>query len=523
MSEQAMRAGSAQLAAHWAANKGLVVQLSTLYSAFPHLFQERDEILTRLSTLDAKSLSVAEVKQAYKKASLRLHPDRVRGRSTAYKLESEEVLKQLTMAHADTSQWFKGLKLDTSSSYYGSGPSSSRTTHARSSSSASASKPLRPGPPRPEPLHKDDCDSMEPPPFMPPGVADFAAQRRREAAHGGGGSGGGNGGGNGDGKGDGKGEADRGAGRPRSRRSHHHRRRASVDGAGCPRMAALEKELEEGMDVSTAAAAAAAVAVEQVVAEQLEKGSIGRAHAAAKVYGKRPERSAARRRARADGAAAEENGSRSGCGSGRGGAIGESSPEESWERVGDHPAQLHGQADCARPFCSRMPGVSREASSSSGVHAQQSGTTDDEVSVAGTSDTDVVVESDGDSGIDIEVDHDEQYDRDNHGPSVEIDAERTHNHQPHDQGLDEFDDFASLQEVRSRLMQADGPNANVAASSPAHLPAKLSTHSRCTQRAQVAGTGCCHSVACGGGDGAASRRLVVRVGSAMPKHTHCTS
>eukprot|EP00965_Chrysotila_dentata_P139759 4620525-Pleurochrysis_carterae.AAC.1 len=65
------------------------------------------------------------------------------------------------------------------------------------------------------------------------------------------------------------------------------------------------------MDVSTAAAAAAAVAVEQVVAEQLEKGSIGRAHAAAKVYGKRPERSAARRRARADGAAAEENGSRS--------------------------------------------------------------------------------------------------------------------------------------------------------------------------------------------------------------------
>eukprot|EP00965_Chrysotila_dentata_P069118 2284079-Pleurochrysis_carterae.AAC.1 len=233
MSEQAMRAGSAQLAAHWAANKGLVVQLSTLYSAFPHLFQERDEILTRLSTLDAKSLSVAEVKQAYKKASLRLHPDRVRGRSTAYKLESEEPCRTSVkqgqasthygwamryadlaqsacrdshistlpaFSHRDVCAHFVAFGI--CSSYYGSGPSSSRTTHARSSSSASASKPLRPGPPRPEPLHKDDCDSMEPPPFMPPGVADFAAQRRREAAHGGGGKGGGDGGGGDGGGGD---------------------------------------------------------------------------------------------------------------------------------------------------------------------------------------------------------------------------------------------------------------------------------------------------------------------------------
>eukprot|EP00965_Chrysotila_dentata_P242036 6204655-Pleurochrysis_carterae.AAC.2 len=107
-----MRDGSSNLAAEWAKDKGLILMLTTLQPSYGHLFEEPDKLLAGLAARAAiawQDITHSEVSKAYKRASLRLHPDRMRRRDVAVRLEAEEVLKQLTQAYSDAPAWYKGF------------------------------------------------------------------------------------------------------------------------------------------------------------------------------------------------------------------------------------------------------------------------------------------------------------------------------------------------------------------------------------------------------------------------------
>ena len=92
---------------------GTVVQLHsllcTLESSWPHLLALAG---AKLGDGAARPWVPAEPKEgaidkAYKKATLHLHPDRVSKRDLSVRVEAEEVLKVLTLAHADKPRWLR--------------------------------------------------------------------------------------------------------------------------------------------------------------------------------------------------------------------------------------------------------------------------------------------------------------------------------------------------------------------------------------------------------------------------------
>jgi len=141
--------------------------LTTLQPSYGHLFEEPDKLLAGLAARAAiawQDITHSEVSKAYKRASLRLHPDRMRRRDVAVRLEAEEVLKQLTQAYSDAPAWYKGF-------------AEKRTRAGAAGSSKRAQSDLA------RPLHDDadDDNSMEPAPHRPSSVVGADATERRTA------------------------------------------------------------------------------------------------------------------------------------------------------------------------------------------------------------------------------------------------------------------------------------------------------------------------------------------------------
>ena len=103
------RAAFMPRAAEWGNGKSLHSLLCTLEPAWPHLLALAG---AKLGDGAARPWVPAEPKEgaidkAYKKATLHLHPDRVSKRDLSVRVEAEEVLKVLTLAHADKPRWLR--------------------------------------------------------------------------------------------------------------------------------------------------------------------------------------------------------------------------------------------------------------------------------------------------------------------------------------------------------------------------------------------------------------------------------
>ena len=93
----------------WSQGRGLVALLNSLEVTWPHTFaraaaRERVTHPTRMPWEPADEGERA-ILQAYKRATLHLHPDRLSRRDLSVRVEAEEVLKVLTRAHADRDAW----------------------------------------------------------------------------------------------------------------------------------------------------------------------------------------------------------------------------------------------------------------------------------------------------------------------------------------------------------------------------------------------------------------------------------
>ena len=90
--------------------------LRDLEDAWPHLFALPAAKLTRKDGHAPRpwvpaDQSEREIERAYKRATVYLHPDRLTGRDVSVCVEAEEVLKVLTRAHADRTNWQHGLPI----------------------------------------------------------------------------------------------------------------------------------------------------------------------------------------------------------------------------------------------------------------------------------------------------------------------------------------------------------------------------------------------------------------------------
>ena len=110
-SEQVLRDALKRNVSNWAQNRGLLALLTNLESvSWPHIFAVPEyKARSAEKTLPWVPLDFTDksITAAYKKATLQLHPDRLRDRDMSIRVEAEEILKVLTLAHADQETWRK--------------------------------------------------------------------------------------------------------------------------------------------------------------------------------------------------------------------------------------------------------------------------------------------------------------------------------------------------------------------------------------------------------------------------------
>jgi len=109
--EQAQRQAMQRRVSAWAKGKGLVLLLRELRSTWPHVFAEHLHALPPGAPppWEPDGDSERAISKAYKRASLLLHPDRQAKQNGTLRMEAEELLKVITLAHADQSSWCKGV------------------------------------------------------------------------------------------------------------------------------------------------------------------------------------------------------------------------------------------------------------------------------------------------------------------------------------------------------------------------------------------------------------------------------
>lgn len=126
----------------WAGGRGLCALLRSLTADFPHSFALPAAALAgQPKPWEPADETEGGITRAYKKATLHLHPDRMKtsGRELSVRVEAEEVLKALTEAHAaGKERWLDGID----------SPVSHRAAEEPSSTRRASTQPTAPVPSR---------------------------------------------------------------------------------------------------------------------------------------------------------------------------------------------------------------------------------------------------------------------------------------------------------------------------------------------------------------------------------------
>ena len=111
--ESAYRLVFEKRAREWAEGRGLIGLLASLEKMCPHTFTVAATELGADAPrpwVPSDGAEEHDIKQAYRRASRLLHPDRLSQRDLSVRIEAEEVLKVLTTAFANKSEWYNNLQ-----------------------------------------------------------------------------------------------------------------------------------------------------------------------------------------------------------------------------------------------------------------------------------------------------------------------------------------------------------------------------------------------------------------------------